>query len=466
MSLEFRAFNTTGSETPSPNNPRKTELDKGRQLALLGHELFGVPASSQQAGWIELQATPIGAVNTLGPVLGTFTQFGSVDLSRLDGSVGFTDQARRLILTRVFQGPNTFRGRSATTLLSVANPNVTPVTLEVTYVPSDHGQPALSGVSSQSEALLRRTLEIPGKGFIFGSLPDILDQALSVSGGYIEVGVKEGQGVVAFELVRLDDQDTVLGLNASFASSGPELFSAQLASGPEVYTNVKFVNTSSEDRELTITAVAEDGATLADPSTVKLGPSQSFEQDVARLFGFEEINGALALPGIGSSTAGGTTQGTTVVGSMRVQVSGGGVVGDVIFGDPVNLGYAAALPLQKTPFSEAGFSQVANMPGFFTGMAFFNTGMETAAIRIQVFSADGVQSGDATVLLGPGKRISKLVPEFDPATAGQARGFIRIISSQPLIAQQLFGTSDLSLLSATPPTIVQTPLVSAVQHIP
>ena len=445
INLEFRAFNTNGSEVPSPDNPSRTELDKGRQLALLGHELFGVPASSQQAGWIELQATPAGVVNTLGPVLGTFTQFGSFDLSRLDGSVGFTDQSRRLILTRVFQGPNTFRGRSATTLVSVANPNVTPVTLEVTYVPSDHGQPALSGVSSQSEALLQRTLEIPGKGFIFGSLPELLEQALSVSGGYVEVEVKEGQGVVAFELVRLDDQETVLGLNASFASSGPDLFSAQLASGPEVFTSLKFVNTSDQNRELTITPVAETGSKLADPSTVNLGPGQSFEQDAAGLFGFGETNGTLA------------TQGTTVVGSVRVQVSGGGVVGDVIFGDPVDLGYAAALPLQKTPFSEAVFSQVANMPGFFTGMAFFNTGMETAEIRIQVFSAEGVQSGDATVLLGPGKRISKLVPEFDLATAGQARGFIRIISSQPLIAQQLFGTSDLSLLSATPPTIVQTP---------
>ncbi len=463
MNLEFLAFNMSGSETPFPDNPRRTELEEGRQLALLGHELFGVPASSEQAGWIELQATPVGAVNTLGPILGTFTQFGSFDLSRLDGSVGFTDQSRRLILTRVFQGSNAFRGRSATTLLSVANPNATPVTVELACIPTGQGQSALSGVSSQSEVLLRRTLEIPGKGFVFGSLPEILEQDLSVSGGYVELGVREGQGVVAFELVRLDDQDTVLGLNASFASSGPELFSAQLASGPEVFTNVKFVNTSDEDRELTISPIAEDGTTLADAATVNLGPGQSFEQDVAELFGFGDADGALALPGIGSPMAGGTTQGTTVVGSMRVEVSGGGVVGDVIFGDPVELGYAAALPLQTTPFTEAVFSQVANMLGFFTGMAFFNTGMQTAEIRIQIFSADGVQSGDVTVLLGPGKRISKLVSEFDPATAGQARGFIRIISSQPLIAQQLFGTSDLSLLSATPPTIVQTrgALVSA-----
>ena len=463
MNLEFRAFNTTGGEKPFPDNPKTTELDKGRQLALLGHEVFGVPASSEQAGWIELQATPVGAVNTVGPILGTFTQFGSFDLSRLDGSVGFTDQSRRLILTRVFQGPDAFRGSSATTLLSVANPNLTPVTVEVTYTPMDQSEP--SGASSQSGAVLQQTVEIPGKGFLFGSLPEILGQALSVSGGYIEVGVRQGQGVVAFELIRLDDQDTVLGLNASFASSGLELFSAQLASGPEVFTNVKFVNTSGEDRELTITPVAEDSTTLAAPFTLNLGPGQSFEQDVATLFGFGETNGALVSTGTRNSIAGSRNKGTTVVGSMRVQVSGGGVVGDVIFGDPMDLEYAAALPLQKTPFTEAVFNQVANIPGFFTGMAFFNTGMETAEIRIQVFSAEGVQSGDVTISLGPGKRISKLVPEFDPATAGQARGFIRITSSQPLIAQQLFGTSDLSLLSATPPTIVQTgsSLLSAIR---
>ena len=383
--LEFRAFNTTGSETPFPDNPKTTELDKGRQLALLGHEVFGVPASSKQAGWIELQATPVGEVNTVGPILGTFIQFGSFDLSRLDGSVGFADQSRRLILTRVFQGPDTFRGNSATTLLSVANPNLTPVTVEVTYIPTEQSESTLSGASSLSEAALQRTVEIPGKGFLFGSLPEILGQALSVSGGYVELVVKQGQGVVAFELVRLDDQDTVLGLNASFASSGPELFSAQLASGPEVFTNVKFVNTSGEDRELTITPVAEDGTTLAAPFTLNLGPGQSFEQDVAGLFGFGETDGALASTGTRSSPAGRRNQGTTVVGSMRVQVNGGGMVGDVIFGDPVDLEYAAALPLQKTPFTEAVFNQVANIPGFFTGMAFFNTGMETAEIRIQGF---------------------------------------------------------------------------------
>ncbi|MFQ5740462.1 MAG: hypothetical protein ACE5JX_15760, partial [Acidobacteriota bacterium] len=75
--------------------------------------------------------------------------------------------------------------------------------------------------------------------------------------------------------------------------------------------------------------------------------------------------------------------------------------------------------------------------------------------QIQVFGNDGEMAGDATAELAAGSRISRLLTDFVPASAGQNSGYIVICSSQPLIGQQLFGTFDLRLLSAVPPTIVE-----------
>jgi len=42
-------------------------------------------------------------------------------------------------------------------------------------------------------------------------------------------------------------------------------------------------------------------------------------------------------------------QAESVIGSLRVESDGNGVIGDVIFGDPVNFGFAASLPQPITP---------------------------------------------------------------------------------------------------------------------
>ena len=48
-----------------------------------------------------------------------------------------------------------------------------------------------------------------------------------------------------------------------------------------------------------------------------------------------------------------------------------------------------------------------------------------------------------------------LVADLVPESAGQVGGYIRVTSEEPIIGQQLFGTSVLSLLSAVLPRIIQ-----------
>ncbi len=99
------------------------------------------------------------------------------------------------------------------------------------------------------------------------------------------------------------------------------------------------------------------------------------------------------------------------------------------------------------------------MTGFFTRLALFNPGDQAAVVDVDVVSAIGELVGTAQIDLGAGQRTSKLIPELVPDSEGQAGGYVRIRSDQPLIGQQLFAAIDgggIRLFSAVPPTVAKT----------
>ncbi len=233
---------------------------------------------------------------------------------------------------------------------------------------------------------------------------------------------------------------TILGLNASLGTGRSESFSAQLASGQGIFTSLNLLNTSELPRQVTLSAVGDDGQLLAPPVVITLSPREVMLRDAADLFQF----------GAGPAGSGGVVEG-----SVRVQADGDGVIGDVVFGASQDLRYAAALSLQDRRFRRAVFSQVANTPTLFTGLALFNPEAEAAMVGIEVFGRDGATTGSTVITLEPGQRISQLLPQLVPESAGQQGGYIAVTSNRPIVAQQLFGTFRLSLLSAVPPTVVE-----------
>ena len=435
--LKFTSFDPAGAPSSFPQNPALFSLDPETQLAKLGSEIFGVSSSTPQAGWVELSSDSAE--------IGSFFQFGTLALTQMDGSVAFNQQGKELCFPRVFEGVTEFRGQSATTQLSIANPNDDAITVQLKLFGTQAQQATRLGIEPSQQLLGETTKNIAGKGFLFQSIPELFGET-SVSGGYVEAEVTQGEGAVGFEVIQLLAHGTVIGLNASFGNMMNDSYSAQLASSPGIYTNLNVINTSDQSRALEITAVGEEGTNLADAVSVTLAAGEQLEQDVGELFDFSAAAAAAPFAGPANST---------VVGSLRIEADGPGTIGDVIFGDPVAFTYAASMPLQTQKFLKAVFSQVANTLGFFTGLAFYNPNLESADVTIQVFSSDGVKTGEETITIGAGRRISKLVPELVPSTAGQVRGYIVVQSTQPLIAQQLFGQSGLNLLSAVPPKVAQ-----------
>ncbi len=411
VDLRFLAYGADGVPLPFARNPYMMQLSANQQIPKFGYELFQADPSTAQSGWIELSSSR--------PVGGIFMFLGP---TQLDGTVASQTSYKRLFFTRISNGPTAFRGQAAVAYLSIANPHDTPITFSL----------QLLGPQGQSLAPAQ-SFNLPAKGMLFGSVSKLFGRPIGVSKGYVELEVTDGPGAVASELIQLPDCNTAIGLNASPFALTEALYSAQFARQDGLFTNVKLINTAKASRLVTMAAINNAGQQLA-VSTRRLAAGAALETDVENLFD---------LPAD-----------TAVVGSLRVQADGPGVVGDVIFGQPGALRWAAALPLQRVGFRRAVFNQVANGLGYFTGLAVSNFTDQDADVQIAVYSIQGNVVAEGTIHLAAGTRDSQLLQEFLPQTAGQVGGWVLLTSTQPLIAQQLFALSDLTMMSAVPPVVV------------
>lgn len=415
-------------------------LDAGQQRAELRREFFG--SALDTGAWAEIGG---GATSQLA----SFFQFGTLDLSQLDGGTAIVDPSLEFVLTRVAVGPTGFRGQPASTSISLFNPGNEEVTVELVFTPAapsgplagERQTPSLdSGARNGQVVSVTRT--IAAGDFLEESVNQLFGNGFS--SGYVRGRVTQGAGLAGFEVVQLESQTTVLGLNAAVDSSATRLYSAQLASQPGLFTNVNLINTSDQARQLTLSALLEDGSPVGPPVEMTLLAGEAFSQDAGTLFGSNNL-----------------------VGSLEVATDGAGIVGDVIFGDADGFQFAAALALQAQPFSKAIFSHVANVPGFFTGLSFYYSasqaaprqGASAANFEVEVFRPDGSSLGKSSRTLNPGSRISALVDELVPDSAGQAGGYVIVTSDQPLIGQMLFGALDgqgrIKLFSAVPPAVIE-----------
>ena len=85
---------------------------------------------------------------------------------------------------------------------------------------------------------------------------------------------------------------------------------------------------------------------------------------------------------------------------------------------------------------------------FFTGIAIYNPNRVDVRITIEVFSTDGTRTGTAIVPLAAGGRFARTLPELVPAVTSQFGGYVRVSSTGPVSAFELFGDSVLDYLAA------------------
>ncbi len=413
--LQVRAFPSISSSNNAVVAAPGLTLQPGEQRALLERQLLG--DDSEGLAWIEVESDN-------SQLAGTF-QFGGP--RSLDGCAPVQTASRRFWFTRVHDGPGAFSGVASSTRITLANPGDETARVRLTL--ND-----INGRVVRIRELGPRLSFTETIGAIFGPRG-------SISKGFVEVEVLEGPGLIGFERLDLIGPETSIGLTASVGNPSDQSWSAQLAfSRDRLTTSVNLVNTSATIRHVELVAVRENGSVVASRA-VALSPGGQFQEDVTRVFGSIFSNLDEPTPNF--------------TGSLRVQADGPGVIGDVAFHDPDGGKAAAALALQTSAFREAVFGHFADTSSFFTGIALYNPGSEAVEVSVFVHAQDGSVVGSAQLVLQPGTRLSKEVTELAPAAGGRLGGYLRLESTHPVVAQEIFGDRSLESLSAVPPVVVR-----------
>ncbi len=418
-----------------PLSPSVRQVGAGQQLARLGREFFEAQLNARREGWMRIRSST--------PELAGFFLYGNGltgPSTKMDGAVAFSSGSRLLYFTRIFEGPGAFPSGSsdqtARTTLALANTTDQTTEVRLTLYGAD-GAPMGGPI----------TFTLAGYSRLAGSITDLFGSLGGVSHGHVQVEVTQGSGVVGFQLIELGD--TVLGLNATETGEARRLYSAQLASGEGTgdaggyFTSIKLINSGEEETEVRLAAFLSDGNRLGRSYRLRLAPQESFRGNASEIF-------ALEVP-----------PQSILVGSVEVDSTQPGLIGDVIFGDPVGGEYAAALTLQTEPLRRAVFSQVANgerqpgdtLPPIFTGIAVFNPGDVTTEVNLKVFDSQGTLQGEAArKMLEPKARFSDLIQNLVPQSRGLLGGFV-VLESTPgrVVAQELFGNGR-TFLSSVPPS--------------
>ena len=144
-------------------------------------------------------------------------------------------------------------------------------------------------------------------------------------------------------------------------------------------------------------------------------------------------------------------------GYVKVVSDGVRLAGSTVFGHSDGRSYTAALPLIRDLQDSVIFSHVASSDILYTGLAIVNPGNTGADAVIQLYAVDGSLIDETSVYIPAGEHRTKVLTEFFPSLIGkeQCNGHIRIISNTPLASFALFGTTNMSVLSAIPPKAVQ-----------
>jgi len=380
-------------------------LKPGQQLAqLLEEEDVLGAASGGNEGWLE--------VSYQGDSLKSMYLVGDTRIARsLDGGA-LIDADRSLIL------PFPDGGNA---VIALANPN-----------------PAAAAVSLHlhtAGGLHTASLSLPGKTAVTKRAADLFPTAFAPwlsahadSGGIGDaayIGVESDRPIAcSATLERNHDSAIVPALYRLQALGGAALSYVLWGGGYE--TEAVLVNPSAGSVSVELRLL---GPAAADPVRFALAPESAAVLKLSEVFGIRA--------------------GNLVTGSVWITASGGtGILGSAWL-RTTDYRSMAALPLE-VPGTHVQFPQVAQGQGFWTGLSITNVGTAANHVSLEALDAEGRSLGTYEADLGPGEQRVSLLYQWIRATIGVMAGRIEIRSSAPLLATEIFGSDNLSFMTAVP----------------
>ena len=403
----FTAYDPDGNQLAGANvtNPARRTVKRGGQLPVIDSQLFGFDAGP--IGWIKVEST-------VSKISSFFMTFDS-KLALLDGASASSDLSTDFILPEA--------GEAGSNRIYLANPGSDAVGVRLDLMKSDGT--VRDSVSSQIKADGALAADI---------YADLFGQDAADPSDYLRVTAS--RGVVPFEVLAEEGKD-IRVLNGADATGGSsELYSPQYVVGGPWQSKISVVNLESRAARVLMHFVPDDPTMTEATQVFDIPANGKLYVSEQRLFLDPAID----------------PEQTITQGYVEIMSDGARLTGSVTFGNSGEQNFSSALPLVDDLRDSVVFSHVASNKTYFTGIALLNPGSTSAVATIDLYRSDGVREASVTATVPAGSRKCKLLTELFQSLVGKDRtsGYVRINSNAPLACFALFGTSDLSVLSAIP----------------
>jgi hypothetical protein len=400
--LRFTAIDTAGAFISGAGivNPTQITLNGKAQLAMVDTQVFGTGlAPKKPVGWFKMGSTLAG-------VVGFFLAFNS-SLNVLDGADVSARTATSFILPEVED--------LGFTQIHVANPDTSAASVTLQLVESTGTIRATATRSVATNGVLVETVAL-------------LFPTVSVFNGGMYVRVTSTRPVVAFEYLGKTGQ-YVEGLNGQDTTQGAKtVYLPQYVVGGPWRTTLSIVNLENIAATVTLELINDNGVVLGTPRVANIAASGKSQITAQNYF----VNPSSQIQGY-----------------VRL-VSNTNIAGAVVFGDPARNTFSAALPMVSKLQTSSVFSQVASDSVYFTGLAVLNPGDAAVTFTLEVFDKTGTLVATKSVSVGAKRRTSQLLTQHFPSLPSMSSGYFRVTAPQGLVSFALFGTNNLSVLSAVP----------------
>jgi hypothetical protein len=397
------------------SNPVTITMPRKGQYAKVASEIFGRDFNASSSGTIRATGRT--------EELAGFYMIGDWVGPKLDGSTGLISNNRNWYLPLIFR-----QGSSPYNMLEIHNPGAAETTATLRLMNAD-------GIQVSSAAIT-----IPASGTLIRDIQDVFGVNLnSFHGGYIK-GLSDSP-IAIHNTFGNSIEFSVL--NAQTIDIKRFYYIPHFAAGGPYATELTLVNVDTANTaEITLTLLDNSGGTISipgNPASITISSRKQMTSSLAELFpsiGPELLTGAIRVE-VKLHKLGPFETGPSLIGAARFQAADGSA--------------STAIPLVLNPSSDFIYSHVAQNPDYFTGVVLLNANSQASNFKLDVYSKEGAPVGSYSSVLQPGERISKLLYELVPASAGQIGGYIRIISDTDLTSFAFFGTNDIRSLSAMPP---------------
>ena len=410
--VTFTSLEGTGdlTEGQGVTNPRVQGLNPGSQLAVLDREVFGkgyLPAD--YGGWIKL-------ASARSDIYGFFLVFDS-DLGFMDGANFSGGRMTDFAFVEIQkEGHNR---------ISIANNSPSEAFAVLSLIKDDGSvRDSVSSVIAANGALTADLFD------------DLFSRTEPGAGDYVRV--RATQGLHPFLIMQQEAGDITVLAGQDLSAGSTSLYSPQYVIGGAYRTSLSLINLDSRAGTVQLRFMGEDGRQLGATQYLILPASGKLHIDDQQFF-------LDANPE------------NMVAGYVEIISDGIRLAGSTLFGNRNGGSFSSGLALISELHKSVIFSHVASDDLYFTGIAILNPGANDANATLELFAEDGTRIETVTERIPRGQKKARLLSEQFRYLSenSQTSGYVRLTSDQPVASFSLFGTNNLSILSAVPPQVIQ-----------